>query len=571
MGLRPYMKPHPSLLTFLSAIWLAFPASAQIIGGDQKTLQVIDGPMNNAQFGKVMASAGDVNADGTPDYIIGAPQNTPNSIDRAGSALVYSGATGTLLYQVDGTSVLEGFATSVSGAGDVNGDGFDDFLVGSPGFHHPGFAPLGAVYVYSGQDGSLLIRHEGLGGVRFFGNSAAGIGDINGDGLDDVLVGSEDSGSIGANQHGRVYVFSGDTSTVLLEISGTQPFQRLGRSVSHAGDLDADGVPDFLVGGIKDINFTGEARAYSGATGLLLYAYDGEASGDNFGASLSGAGDVNADGHADFLVGAPHADFGGQTGSGSAYLYSGWDGSLIRRLDGFAAYDGLGSAVSQAGDLDGDGRDDYLIGAPNEKVNGMLGAGRAYVFSGATGNQLLVTEGQDVSDAMGESVAGLGDVDGDFIPDVAAGAWHVSFGGSFLVGKVTIFGVDPYLTLSTRSISVSQGGTADVYLDFPTSKAGTNYRVLVSKAGTGPVLFGVDIPLTQDLTFNHSSQGNYSFPHRNLGGILDGNGDGHGRIQIPAGYFSGGAGTKLWMAGVAFQAGFLPEISSVAIAVELTP
>lgn len=558
------------MLISLSALLLALPASAQIIGGEQKTLQIIDGPMNAAQFGKVMANAGDVDADGTPDYIIGAPENTPNGIDRAGSAFVYSGATGALLYQVDGTETLEAYATTVDGAGDVNGDGFDDFLVGSPGFRHPGFAPLGAVFVFSGQDGSLLIRHEGLGGIRFFGNAAAGIGDINGDGLNDILVGSEDSGTVGMNQHGRVYVFSGATSTVLMEIDGVRQFQRFGRSLSGVGDLDADGVPDFLVGTMKDVNFSGEALAYSGATGLQLYAYDGIASGDDFGNALSGAGDVNADGHADFLIGSPNTDFGGLNGRGSAYLYSGIDGSLLRRMDGTTSLDQFGAAVSAAGDVDGDGKDDYLVGAPFAEVLGNGRPGCAYVYSGATGDQLLLLEGRNTSDAMGESVLGLGDIDGDHIPDVAAGSWHESFGGAFLVGKVTLFGIDPYLELSTRSISVSNGGEAEVYLDFPDSQAGAEYRVLVSKTGTGPILFGVDIPLSQDLWFNRSSQGNYSFPHRNLGGTLNANGDGHGRISIPAGFFAM-SGSTLWMAAVSFQAGFLPEISSVAVALELTP
>ena len=221
---------------------------------------------------------------------MGARLADPGGRDRAGSAYVYSGADGSILYQKDGGAAGDWFGWFVSTAGDVNGDGKADFIVGAP-FADPGGRSLaGSAYVYSGADGSLLYQRDGGATGDEFGYSVSTAGDVNGDGKADFIVGA--------------YL------------------------------ADPGGKGD-----------AGSAYIYSGADGSILYQKDGVATGDQFGESVSAAGDVNGDGKADFIVGAPFADPGGRSLAGSAYVYSGADGSLLYQRDGGAAGDNFGWSV----------------------------------------------------------------------------------------------------------------------------------------------------------------------------------------------------------------------------------
>ena len=177
-----------------------------------------------------------------------------------------------------------------------------------------------------------------------------------------------------------------------------------------AGDVNGDGKSDFIVGapyadpgGRAD---AGSAYVYSGADGSILYQRDGGAAYDNFGLSVSTAGDVNGDGKDDFIVGAHQADPGGRDRAGSAYVYSGADGSLLYQRNGGAAYDNFGLSVSTAGDANGDGKDDFIVGAILANPGGKGDAGSAYVYSGADGALLDQRDGEAANDQFGYSVGG---------------------------------------------------------------------------------------------------------------------------------------------------------------------
>lgn len=375
-----------------------------------------------ASLGASVAIIGDVDGDGKADFIVGAYYSaTVGGLGHNGAAYVYSGATGARIYAMNG-SVPDGwFGYSVAGAGDVNGDGIPDFIVGLPAYYPPAYA-----YVYSGADGSLLYEKalytNQVGGYEELGSSVAGAGDVNGDGFADFIVADSRDGDFG----GSAFVYSGADGALLYQEHGSTNNWGLGYSVAGAGDVNGDGKADFIIGapGAYFEASTTHAYVYSGTDGSLLYQMSGTY-GTRFGFSVAGAGDLNGDGKADFIVGNPLDQFGGNR-SGSAFVYSGADGSLLFRKDGTSSGDQLGYSVAGAGDVNRDGHADFIIGAPFTDPAGLADAGSVYLYSGADGNLLFSKDGAD-GDNLGWSVAGAvagveQDVNGDGNPDFILGA-----------------------------------------------------------------------------------------------------------------------------------------------------
>ena len=379
-------------------------------------LFTFDGDSAGDQFGRVVSGAGDVNGDGVNDVIVGADDD--NNGRDSGSARVLSGSDGSVLYSFEGESRMDYFGFSVSGAGDVNGDGFDDLIVGALGVGDD-TARRGCAWVYSGVDGSILYKFDGDGFDDRLGRSVSGAGDVNGDGFDDVIV-----GAVGENNNsGSARVYSGVDGSVLYKFDGDSPDDNFGNSVSDAGDVNGDGFADLIVGTIGDDNNgaeSGGARVLSGFDGSVLYNFDGDSPWDRFGVSVSGAGDVNGDGFDDLIVGANGDSNKGQT-SGSARVFSGVDGSILYTFNGDSIQSSLGGSVSGAGDVNGDGFDDLIVGAIGIRNNGFQSGG-VRMFSGVDGSIVHSFDGDSVFDAFGTSVSGVGDVNDDGIPDFIVGA-----------------------------------------------------------------------------------------------------------------------------------------------------
>ena len=324
------------------------------------------------------------------------------------------------------------FGWTVADAGDVDGDGRSDVVVGAPNEDGESIND-GRAYVF-GTDGSLLAiltsPNAQINGS--FGIAVAGLGDLDGDGLSEVAVGAsrenEDGGPFTA---GKVYVFRGADGTALFELSSPNPESggAFGASLAAAGDVDGDGLTDLLVGAHNEAGGAADAgRAYvfRGANGALLHTLESpnpEATGF-FANAVAGAGDVDGDGFDDLLVGAWSETGGGVAEAGSAYLFRGSDGSLLRTLaspdpetQGF-----FGKSVSGAGDIDGDGLAEVLVGAYLEQAE-LADAGRAHVFRGSDGSPLLTLTSPEpqLGGRFGEAV-GLGpDLDGDGL-----GEWVVT-------------------------------------------------------------------------------------------------------------------------------------------------
>ncbi|MCH9032072.1 MAG: FG-GAP repeat protein [candidate division Zixibacteria bacterium] len=331
-----------------------------------------------------------------------------------------------------------------------------------------------------GQCSTTTIYSGELGGDNF-GVSVNSAGDVNNDGADDIIV-----GAIGVNSAaGRVYVFSGATGDTLYVFDGEAQGDHFGVSVSGAGDVDNDGHADLIVGASRNdgsANNAGRAYVFSGRTGELLYVFSGEGSSDGFGVSVGGAGDVNDDNFDDIIIGAYQNDGNGGN-SGRAYVFSGADGDTLYVYTGQGGGDVFGVSVDGVGDVNKDGYADFIIGAYLNDANGG-NAGGAYVFSGFNGDTLYEFLGEQGGAHFGISVAGAGDVNNDTYPDFIVGASKDDSGGTNS-GKAFIFsGLDG----STLYVFGASGSVASSNLIQI-----SNYSIYLNSGGAGGDIFGVSV------------------------------------------------------------------------------
>jgi len=376
------------------------------------------GDADGEHLGHTIARAGDLDGDGVQDLIVGTPYSSLG-VPVGGMARAYSGKTGAVLHTWLGTTSGSYFGWSVSAAGDTNNDGIDDVAVGEPGA-----SPGGKVHVYSGLTYALIVTRSGLSGENN-GTSVGGGLDVNLDGYDDVIGGA-------TSGNGKVRVYNGNPATiasVLWTWTGDAPADYFGRAVAAAGDLDNDGFGDVVVGApANDFNGAGagQVRAFSGRTGLTkpIWTWYGDSLADGLGESVSGAGDVDGDGFDDVIAGAPYDDDLG-TDRGLARIWSGRTGAIIRTLHGDADWYGFGTSVAGLGDIDGDGLSEVAVGGPHG--GGVYFNGAVRVYSGATGHEVYTIYG-DPLDAyeFGLTAAYAGDLNGDGRGDLFVGASETS-------------------------------------------------------------------------------------------------------------------------------------------------
>lgn len=414
-------QPRPS-----TVLLAAFVASTAAVSSAQSPQYTLTGAAAYDRFGTSCAACGDVNGDGRPDVIVGATENGNIFTIAEGYARVFSGATGTVIYTFNGAVSNDQFGAAV-GASDVNNDGRPDLLVGAPGVS----SGNGAVYVFNGLTGSSTPLFTFNGGANEgLGGAVAGCGDVNNDGRADVIAG----GPANNSNRGIARVYSGLNGSVLYTINGVNTQDFLGFAVDGAGDVNNDGFADFIVG-----SRSAGAKVYSGQTGLALYTFPAVGT-DRIGTSVAGCGDVNGDGRADFAIGAPQDGNILSPGLGYVKVYSGLTGAVLWTLNGDNAGDRFGWSVGGGKDVNGDGRMDVIVGADQ---NGSAPFGYARVFSGLTGTAINTVNGAASGDRLGTCVDLTGDLDGDAAADFAAGAPGTQVGSNAVAGVLRTWEITP--------------------------------------------------------------------------------------------------------------------------------
>jgi len=516
----------------LAAPPLPFPPAIELSSLTGSDGLVINGIDAGDISGRTVCALGDINGDGLPDILITASLGDPDGRADAGESYVVFGgpsvgASGSIEvstlngangFVINGVAAGDNAGRSAAPAGDVNGDGVGDILIGATFADPNGQSSAGEVYVVFGGpgvgaagacelsslDGTNGFVLQGVGANDVAGDSVSGAGDVNGDGIDDLIIGARMASPGGRASAGQSYVVfgsltvggSGEFDLGVLDgtsgfvLNGIDDSDFSGTSVFGAGDVNDDGYDDVIIGAVgadpggRDtagesyVVFGGlavggsgsvELSSLNGANGFVINGIDAF---DQSGKGVSRAGDINGDGIEDLIIGARVATPNGQFAASETYIVFGGaavgvsgaiDLASLTGANGFVingklSGDQSGSSVAPAGDINHDGADDLMIGAQLADPNGKSSAGEAYIVFGGSGVGASGTldlasldglngfslRGIDAGDRVGVSVSAAGDFNGDGVDDLIMGAYGADPGGRSSAGEsYIVFGRAP--------------------------------------------------------------------------------------------------------------------------------
>ncbi|MBK9630413.1 MAG: FG-GAP repeat protein [Saprospiraceae bacterium] len=535
---------------------------------------ILEGDQENARFGFSVSSAGDVNGDGFSDVVVGA-SNYDNGETDEGAAFVYHGSA--LGISTTAAAMLESdqenatFGYSVSSAGDVNGDGYSDVVVGAY-FYDNGQTDEGAAFIYhgaaSGVSTTAAATLESNQENARFGYSVASAGDVNGDGYSDVVVGAYLYEN-GQNNEGAAFVFHGSASGISINpaviLEGNQASAEFGYSVASAGDVNGDGYSDVVVGAhLYGNGETGEGAAFvyhgsvMGTSNTAAVILESNQESAYSGISVGSAGDVNGDGYSDLVVGAYLYD-NGQNNEGVALVYhgsaSGINTTVAALVESNQANSQFGISVASAGDVNGDGYSDIVVGAFLYD-NGQNNEGAAFVYhgsiSGISTTTTALLESNQVGATLGYSVASAGDVNGDGYSDVVVGAYFYD-NGQTDEGVAFIY-LGSTLGISSTAATTLEGDQENARYGYSVASAGDEngdgysdvlvgasyYHNGETNEGAAFIYhgssFGINITATAIL---ESNQENAQLGN-SIASAGDVNGDGYSDVLVGASYYHNG-------------------------------
>lgn len=378
-------------------------------------------------------------------------------------------------YTIQGEGAQDRLGISLEPAGDVNGDGHTDLIIGA---YDPSDGP-GRAYLYFGgpnfdTTADLTLTGESNGDT--FGQDVAAAGDVNNDGYDDVIIGALRNDAA-LNDSGRAYIyFGGKTMDATADVTFTGGNgDNLGVGIASIGDINGDGYDDVLVGAdttdVGAMANAGKVYLFYGGSPMDTtadFTFEGEAANDQFGVIALAVGDTNHDGYADFIIGAHLNDTGANEG-GRVYLYYGGpsvDTTADVIFTGTSATERIGTFDTVASvDLNNDGNLDLIIGGPNNDIVA-TNAGQVYIYYGSSStidNTADVTlPGTIVGGSFGQGIAPAGDVNKDGYQDIIIGASSSNSvtenGSTYVYFGGTSFDTTPDLTFVEEGMT---GGTAD--------------------------------------------------------------------------------------------------------------
>ena len=551
----------------MGSILLASTASAQF-GGRIDGVRNYSGVSDGERMGNDIATLGDLDGDGVEETLIASPYYSAPHATYCGVVRVYSGSSNALLYEVRGRHAFATLGIAVSEAGDVNFDGVPDFAASLYGADR-----AGEVDLYSGVDGSHLRTYT-MGQANDSYGWSLDCADFDFNGVMDLLIGAP-----GANDDkGAIQIRSGVTAGVMRQVDGRIREGGMGYVARFAGDFNQDGLQDILVGtpyatSIDHLH-CGEVSLISGTGNEILWQDFGFGDFEYMGSSLDSIGDLDRDGLPEFLVGTPGARTRHGIVVGEATVHRGADGSILHQYHGKPENEGegLGGIVRGVGDITGDAIPDYLIASLSHSA--FPGMVRAY--SGATGQLVGKIHGPANGSMFGRALSSAGDTNGDGRNEFMISSPSFEAVPSWSNGRVSLYNLNPYLLASHTAVSASAATQIDFEFDFPMEAAGDTYKLLISTR-PGWILFDYpfdNVPLFEDALVRETYHGHYPFQqHVGLHGVLDAAGDAQGSIALAANEIPAVmVGHTLYLAAASSDTGLQPAFhSSVARTLVIEP